>query len=512
MDKRIRLDRFLADMGKGSRSQIRQAAKKGRIQVNGCTEKQTDRKIDPVADVVTLDGSVVSYQVQEYFMLNKPQGVVSATEDARYRTVIDLLEGEKRRDLFPVGRLDRDIEGLLLLTNDGELAHQLLSPKKHVDKTYFARIEGELPADAVERMAAGMVLEDQTSVRPARLTLLGRHVPRETSEQKLPHAKSQEASEQEVLLTIQEGKFHQVKRMFEVLGCRVVYLKRLSMGPLTLDESLRPGEYRRLTAGELEALKTQAGRQREREEDKVENKIQSRQQDNGLGIRQALGQTDAVIFDLDGTLVDSMWMWKAIDIEYLGRYGYDCPPSLQREIEGMSFSETASYFKETFGIPDTLEEIKQAWVEMSIEKYRHEVPLKEGVRPFLELLQKKGIAMGIATSNGRAMVDAVLEALDIAPFFQVIATACEVAAGKPAPDIYLHVAQCLGVRPERCMVFEDVPAGILAGKAAGMAVCAVKDDFSAGMQEEKLRLADYSIEDYRQLLEEIGRDGGERNG
>lgn len=230
-------------------------------------------------------------------------------------------------------------------------------------------------------------------------------------------------------------------------------------------------------------------------------------------IRQALLQKKAVIFDLDGTLVDSMWMWKAIDVEYLGRYGYGCPPLLQKEIEGMSFSETAAYFKETFAIPDSVERIKQDWVEMSIEKYRNEVPLKEGVRPFLEFLRDGGISMGIATSNGREMVDAVLKSQKVEPFFQVIATACEVASGKPAPDIYLNVAGRLGVRPEQCMVFEDVPAGILAGKAAGMTVCAVEDSYSSGMREEKIRLADYYIEDYPHLMAECCRtDGGDKDG
>lgn len=240
MGEKIRLDRYLADMGKGSRSQIRQAAKKGRIQVNGRTEMQTDRKVDPMADQVCMDGRPVSYQTLEYFMLYKPKNVVSATEDSRYRTVIDLLEGENRRDLFPVGRLDRDTEGLLLLTNDGELAHQLLSPRRHVDKTYFVRITGQLPADAAWQMEAGLTLKDQTCLQPARLTIL---------------------TEDEVLLTIHEGKFHQVKRMFEALGCRVVDLKRLSMGTLVLDETLRPGEYRRLTDEELRHLR-ECGRQK----------------------------------------------------------------------------------------------------------------------------------------------------------------------------------------------------------------------------------------------------------
>lgn len=217
-------------------------------------------------------------------------------------------------------------------------------------------------------------------------------------------------------------------------------------------------------------------------------------------IVRLLQHKDAVIFDLDGTLVDSMWMWKQIDIEYLGRFGYTCPPKLQKEIEGMSFSETAVYFKETFQIPDSLDEIKQAWIDMSIEKYRREVPLKKGVRRFLDYLKGNGIRAGIATSNGRAMVDVVLNSLEIESYFQVITTACEVAAGKPAPDIYLKVADTLKVEPGRCMVFEDVPAGILAGRAAGMKVCAVEDEFSAQMREEKKRLADYFIHDYDELF------------
>lgn len=207
----------------------------------------------------------------------------------------------------------------------------------------------------------------------------------------------------------------------------------------------------------------------------------------------------AVIFDLDGTLVDSMWMWGDIDREFLGRYGMECPPDLQKAIEGMSFSETADYFKKRFDLPLTTEEMKGIWTEMSLDKYRREVPLKAGVREFLELLKIRGIAMGIATSNGREMVEAVLQALDIRSYFQVVATACEVAAGKPAPDIYLKVAEHLSVQPHKCLVFEDVPAGILAGKRAGMATCAVEDAFSASMREEKQALADYYINDYFEI-------------
>lgn len=166
-----------------------------------------------------------------------------------------------------------------------------------------------------------------------------------------------------VSLRIHEGKFHQVKRMFEVLGCKVVYLKRMTMGPLVLDPSLKPGEYRALKEEELKAL---------------ERKINEKERTH------ILDGISAVLFDLDGTLVDSMWMWEAIDVEYLGRYGLECPSDLQKAIEGMSFSETAVYFKERFNLPDSIEEIKQAWVEMSLEKYQKEVPVKPGVREFLE--------------------------------------------------------------------------------------------------------------------------------
>ena len=483
MGKTIRLDKYLTEMNKGSRSQIKEAAKKGRIQVNGQTEKKTDRKIDPQADQVLLDGKPVAYHAYEYYMLNKPQGVVSATEDRIHKTVIDLLGGEIRRDLFPVGRLDIDTEGLLLLTNDGELAHQLLSPKKHVDKQYYARVAGTLPPDTKEQIAAGMTLSDGTQVMRGELSIL------------TPVCECGEASsETEILLPSREGKFHQVKRMFEALGCQVVFLKRLSMGSLRLDESLRPGEFRKLTEEELEGLK-------EGSEKADHPDLDYEQKETGQKIPELLKGKEAVIFDLDGTLVDSMWMWKQIDIEYLGRFGYECPPQLQKEIEGMSFSETAVYFKEKFQIPDSLEEIKQCWVDMSIEKYRCQVPMKKGVRRFLSYLKENGFRAGIATSNGRAMVDAVLHSLDMEAFFQVITTACEVAAGKPAPDIYQKVAKTLQVPPERCLVFEDVPAGIMAGKAAGMTVCAIEDEFSAPMREEKLALADYYIEDYDEIFD-----------
>ena len=210
----------------------------------------------------------------------------------------------------------------------------------------------------------------------------------------------------------------------------------------------------------------------------------------------------AALFDLDGTLVDSMWMWKQIDVEFLGRFGIACPADLQKQIEGMSFSETAVYFKERFEIPWSLDEIKACWIRMSIDKYRHEVPLKEGALEFLNYCKEHGIRTGIATSNGREMVDAVVESLKIGSYLDVITTACEVKAGKPEPDIYLEVARRLAVEPSECIVFEDIPAGIMAGKRAGMAVIAVEDEFSKNMKEEKVRLSDGFIDSYFELISE----------
>ncbi|MBE5961327.1 MAG: HAD family phosphatase [Lachnospiraceae bacterium] len=207
----------------------------------------------------------------------------------------------------------------------------------------------------------------------------------------------------------------------------------------------------------------------------------------------------AVIFDLDGTLVDSMWMWKQIDIEFLNRYNIEIPDDLQRAIEGMSFSETAGYFKERFEIPEDVETIKSIWNEMAYLKYKNEVPLKEGVLSFLQMLKKNGIKTGIATSNSRHLVQTVVESLGVEEYFDAIHTSCEVAKGKPAPDIYLYVADKLEVAPEHCLVFEDIPQGIMAGKNAGMQVCAVQDEFSRDIEEEKRSLADYFIESYLEI-------------
>lgn len=208
----------------------------------------------------------------------------------------------------------------------------------------------------------------------------------------------------------------------------------------------------------------------------------------------------AVIFDLDGTVVDSMWMWEAIDIEYLARFGIPLPPDLQKNISGMSFRETAVYFKETFHIPDSLDKIKSDWNEMAMDKYCNEVTLKPGVLDFLKRLKEQGIKTGIATSNSKELAFAVLEALGLQPYFDEVHMSCEVAKGKPAPDIYLWVAECLEVAPEKCLVFEDISEGIRAGKAAGMKVCGVEDAFSADYREEKKQLADYYINHYDKVV------------
>lgn len=214
-----------------------------------------------------------------------------------------------------------------------------------------------------------------------------------------------------------------------------------------------------------------------------------------------LNNIEAVIFDLDGTLVDSMWMWKAIDIEYLERFHIPVPETLQNTIEGFSFSETAQYFKEQFAIPDSIEKIKEDWNSMAKEKYEKEVPLKPGALDFLNKCQKENIVMGIATSNSRELVDAVVHALHLESYFSCVMTACEVAKGKPAPDIYLAVADRLSVSPSKCLVFEDIVPGIMAGKNAGMRVCAVEDAYSAYQREAKKQAADYYIEDYVALCE-----------
>lgn len=234
----IRLDKYLADMGVGTRSAVKQMIRKGLVMVNDEVVSRPECKIDQEKDHVSADGRDVGYCEYEYYMLNKPGGVISATEDAKEKTVIDLIEDRKRKDLFPVGRLDKDTEGLLLITNDGALAHRLLSPKKHVDKVYYAKVRGTVTEETAEAFAAGVDIgvKEEERTLPAELEILT----------------SGEMSE--IRLTIREGKFHQVKRMFQAVGMEVTYLRRESMGSLTLDPGLALGEYRLLTKEELENL------------------------------------------------------------------------------------------------------------------------------------------------------------------------------------------------------------------------------------------------------------------
>jgi 16S rRNA pseudouridine516 synthase len=234
----LRIDRLLANMGYGTRKEVKKLLKSGVVKIDDVIVKDPKMQVNPDEQVVTVWGEEVQYKEFIYLMMNKPPGVISATEDIAQETVIDLLEEEDKIFApFPVGRLDKDTEGLLLLTNDGQLAHQLLSPKKHVPKTYFAVIDGEVTEVDAEAFRQGVVLDDGYVTKPAELVIL----------------KSGIRSDVEV--TITEGKFHQVKRMFQAVGKRVVYLKRIQMGPLSLDESLELGEYRELTDEEVERLK-----------------------------------------------------------------------------------------------------------------------------------------------------------------------------------------------------------------------------------------------------------------
>ncbi len=211
--------------------------------------------------------------------------------------------------------------------------------------------------------------------------------------------------------------------------------------------------------------------------------------------------TEAIIFDLDGTLVDSMWIWPAVDIEYFEKYNLDVPEGFYEEMEGKSYTELAHLFYDTFTTLNcTVEDIKQEWYDMSYEKYIHDVPLKPGAFEMITELRKTGMKFGIATSNSRELVDAVLDALGIKELFDSIRTACEVEHGKPSPDVYLLVADDLKTQPEKCFVFEDIPKGILAGKNAGMRVCAIDDATSRSQNKRKKELADYFINDYYDVL------------
>jgi len=214
-----------------------------------------------------------------------------------------------------------------------------------------------------------------------------------------------------------------------------------------------------------------------------------------------LNHIEAIIFDLDGTMIDSMRVWKDIDEQYIEKYNLTEPENFHEGMEGLSYTETAEYFLKVFPtLSKTVEDLKEEWYEMALYKYSHEMKLKEGLEELIREVRRKGIRIGIATSNDRKLVEACLCGMEVEDLVDTIATACEVKKGKPAPDVYLKAAENLGVSPEKCLVFEDVPMGILAGKNAGMSVCAVDDWFSAAQTERKKELADYFIKDYNEIL------------
>ena len=292
----MRLDKFLCELNIGSRSQVKDYIRKGLVTVNGIIAKKPEQKIAEETDSVAFRGENLSYTHFVYYMMNKPKGVVSATKDNTAQTVTDLLNTD-RKNIFPVGRLDKDTEGLLLLTNDGELAHNMLSPGKHVPKTYLVTIREKLSAEDIRQLTEGVDIGDEKPTASAKVEVL---------------------DDTHIHLTISEGRFHQVKRMLKAVNNEVLELKRVAFGALKLDETLAPGEYRELKNTEIARIRDK---------------------------QNMMTDKEAVIFDLDGSLVDSMWIWRNIDIEYLGRFGIELPERLQSQIEGMSFSETAVYFK-----------------------------------------------------------------------------------------------------------------------------------------------------------------------
>lgn len=238
-----RLDKVLANMGHGTRKEVKALVKSGEVEVNGVKVKDSSIHVDTESDIIEVSGERLVYKKYIYIMMNKPQGVISATEDDYDETVVDLLDGQAASfNPAPVGRLDKDTEGLLLLTNDGEMNHMLLSPKRHVPKRYYARIDGVVTGEDADKFKEGVTLEDGYKTMPAELDIL---ISGEVSE---------------IELVIYEGKYHQVKRMFESIGKKVIFLKRLEMGPLKLDRNLQPGEYRELVEEELDCLNDAIGR------------------------------------------------------------------------------------------------------------------------------------------------------------------------------------------------------------------------------------------------------------
>lgn len=211
----------------------------------------------------------------------------------------------------------------------------------------------------------------------------------------------------------------------------------------------------------------------------------------------------AIIFDMDGTLIDSMWVWTRLDEKFFEERNMTMPNSLAKDIEGLSMQQTAEYFIKTFHLNYSVTELVELWNEMAAWEYTHEVPYKEGADSFLKYAKEHGMKIGIATSNSRELVELVDKRLSFLPYVDVLVTSNEVPNGKPEPDIYLKVAEQLQVKPEECLVFEDIPSGILAGKRAGMSTCAVQDDFSSHLEDEKRNLADYFINSFQEIMDHL---------
>ena len=228
----IRLDKFLSEMSGWTRSEVKKIVRTGSVTVDGNEVKKPETKIDEKLSIVSVDGRQIKYNKYEYYMLNKPKGFVSATTDREYKTVVDIISSSEKKDLFPVGRLDIDTEGLLLITNDGELAHRLLAPKNHVEKTYYVEVSGILDDVDVDAVEKGLDIGEEKNTIPAKMEILKTDIQNNISS---------------CYLTIHEGKFHQVKRMMKKLGKTATYLKRVSMGSLILDSKLKKGNYRKLT-------------------------------------------------------------------------------------------------------------------------------------------------------------------------------------------------------------------------------------------------------------------------
>ena len=247
---KARLDKILADSGLGTRSSVRDLIKSGTVKVNGISEKDPGKKVDTDMDEIIVRGELIDFRDKAYYMLNKPAGVITATEDKKQTTVIDLIKDKKRRDLFPVGRLDKDTVGLLLITNDGDLAHRLLAPGKHVKKTYLVRVDGIITDEIKSGIEKGVDIGDEKLTAPAELREI------KLLEDAGVTAAGEQAADgvSEAEITITEGRYHEIKRMFEAFGLNVIYLKRLSMGGLKLDPDLQEGQWKILSEEEIVLL------------------------------------------------------------------------------------------------------------------------------------------------------------------------------------------------------------------------------------------------------------------